>query len=179
MSKLLIVKGSVRPNSVNRVIVDAIKKDLETCADVEVRVADLKELNLPFFDAPTTPSSEAYEIPYESVERWSEMVDEADGVIFAVPEYNHSMSAVQKNAIDWLYKEWKDKPVAFVGYGWHAGNNSLAQFKIIGSVVKWSLREPTTGLQFKKELELDGSFIDEAAIQSSIRATLDGLLGSL
>lgn len=177
--KILIVTGSVRPNSVNSVIVEAIKADLKSRDGVEARVADLGELNLPFFDAPTPPSAETYVVPHDSVERWGALVNDADGVVFAAPEYNHSLSGIQKNAIDWLYKEWNDKHVAFVGYGWYAGSNSLAQFKIVGSVTKWKLGKTTTGLTFMKEIGLDGSFVDEPAVRGALQATLDELVNSL
>lgn len=176
MSRILIVTGSVRPNSVNKVIVQAVKNELAGRSDVTASVADLGELSLPFFDAPTPPSADTYVVPHESVMRWKELVEDADGVIFAAPEYNHSLSAVQKNAIDWLYEEWNEKPVAFVGYGWHAGSHSLVQFKEIGTTLKWQLGETVTGLQFKKDLELDGRFLDEAAVRSAVRATVDELI---
>jgi NAD(P)H-dependent FMN reductase len=179
MSKVLIVTGSVRPNSVNKSVVEAVKADVAAREGVDVKVADLGELNLPFFDALTPPSAESYAVPHDNVERWSALVNDADGVVFAAAEYNHSLSAVQKNAIDWLYKEWAEKPVAFVGYGWYAGVHSLAQFKEIGIVTKWKLGETTTGLQFMKELNLDGSFADETAVRSAIKATVDELVGSL
>lgn len=176
MSNILIVTGSVRPNSVNKTVVEAVKTDLETRDDVTVTVANLAELNLPFFDAVMPPSGEGYEAPHDSVKRWGEMVESVDGVVFVAPEYNHSLTGVQKNAIDWLFKEWNEKTVAFVGYGWYAGAHSLAQFKEIGIVTKWSLGETTTGLQFMKEVNPDGSFADEAAVASAVKATLDELL---
>jgi NAD(P)H-dependent FMN reductase len=179
MTKILVVTGSVRPNSVNSFVVEAIKADLATREGIEVSVANLGELNLPFFDAPTPPSADSYVVPHDSVERWGALVNNADGVVFAAAEYNHSLSAVQKNAIDWLYKEWAEKPVAFVGYGWYAGSHSLAQFKEIGLVTKWKLGETTTGLTFMKEIGLDGSFTEEPAVRNAIKATLDELVSSL
>lgn len=65
------------------------------------------------------------------------MVSKADAVMFVAPEYNHGLSAVQKNAIDWLYSEWNAKVVAYVVYGWHAGVHTLAQLQEISTVVKW------------------------------------------
>ncbi len=179
MSTILIVTGSVRPNSVNKTVVRLVQDDLETRNAIEGNVADIAELNLPFYDAPTPPSADDYVIPHDTVKRWSELVTAADGVVFVVPEYNHSLSAVQKNAIDWLYKEWNDKLVAFVGYGWYEAKHSLAQFKEIGTVTKWKLGETTTGLQFMKDINPDGSLLDETAARGSIRATLDELVNSL
>lgn len=176
MSQILIVTGSVRPNSVNKSVVEAVKKDLEGRDGVTVTVANLAELQLPFFDAPTPPSVEGFVPPHENVKQWGELVTQADGVVLVAPEYNHSLSAVLKNALDWLYKEWAEKPAAFVGYGWYAGANSHANLLAMNANLKLKLGETYTGLQFKKDLELDGSFLDEAAVRGSIRATLDELL---
>lgn len=177
MKNILIVTGSARPNSVNERIVSLVSTVLGAEKGVSVSIADLAELGLPFFDAPSSPAADGYEAPSLSVKRWSSLVKGADGVVFVAPEYNHSMTALQKNAIDWLYREWAGKPVAFVGYGWYAGVYSLAQFKDIGSVVKWRLGDKTTGLKFKKDIEFDGSFIDKASTRNAVKETVVELLG--
>jgi NAD(P)H-dependent FMN reductase len=38
-------------------------------------------------------------------------------VLIVTPEYNHGYSGVLKNALDWVGREWGDKPVAYVSYG--------------------------------------------------------------
>jgi chromate reductase len=58
----------------------------------------------------------------ESVRRLKEHARAADAVLFAVPEYNYSMTGVQKNLIDWLSRPvegspLRHKPVAMMGAG--------------------------------------------------------------
>jgi chromate reductase len=53
-------------------------------------------------------------------------IREADGVLFATPEYNHGIPGVLKNAIDWASRDRGDgslagKPVAMLGAGGRAG----------------------------------------------------------
>ena len=51
MTKILVVTGSVRPQSVNEKMVTFVNTELAK-RPVRVEVANLGELNLPFFDDP-------------------------------------------------------------------------------------------------------------------------------
>ena len=56
----------------------------------------------------------------------------ADGVLFACPEYNGSVSGPLKNAIDWASRSpnvWDMKPVAIMGAG-GGGGTSKAQMHL-------------------------------------------------
>lgn len=179
MSKTLVVTGSARSNSVNAKVVEAVKADLVAREGVETQVADLVALGLPFVDSPVPPSADDYVIAHESVQAWSDMVKAADALVFVVPEYNHALSGLQKNALDWLYHEWTDKPAAFVGYGWYAAAHSHAQFVEINSVLKLQLGETFTGLQFMQDINPDGSLANEGGVKAKIAATIDELMESL
>ena len=48
---------------------------------------------------------------------WQNQLDGFDGFIFVVAEYNRSIPASLKNALDQAYKEWVHKPAAVLGYG--------------------------------------------------------------
>ena len=54
----------------------------------------------------------------EPVQKLREKIAEADGIVFATPEYNSSVSGVLKNAIDWASRPpeqpFNDKPVAII-----------------------------------------------------------------
>jgi NAD(P)H-dependent FMN reductase len=45
------------------------------------------------------------------------------------PEYNHGYSAVMKNAIDYVSREWNKKPAAFVSYGSVGGARAIEQLR--------------------------------------------------
>lgn len=176
MSNVLVVTGSARPNSVNSKVVAAVQKNLQAREGVNVTTADLAEINLPFMNAPMPPSRPEYEITDATVKQWSDMVTAADGVVFVMPEYNHSMTALQKNAVDWLYNEWGGKPVALIAYGFYAGRHAIAQFEEMNTVIKAKLDQKVTGLQLGEDLGFDGSFTDEAATQEKLSVTLDELI---
>ena len=150
MTKVLIITGSVRPNSVNRKIVELVKAEVSRNDDAELQMADLGGLDLPFFDGLMPPS--------------------ADAIIFVSPEYNHGLSGIQKNAIDWLFNEWTDKPVLFVAYGWYAGANALAQLREISTVIKWQALESSVGLAFTKDIDLEGNVIGEGVNENLAKA---------
>lgn len=46
-------------------------------------------------------------------------------------EYNHGPTAVLKNALDFAYREWIRKPIAFVGYGSVGGARAIEQIRLI------------------------------------------------
>ena len=82
-----------------------------------VELLDLKDYELPMFAEAVSPAhvKGAYEKP--EVNKWAEKIAEADGFIIVIPEYNHGYPSSLKNNIDYLAKEWVNKPVSFVGYG--------------------------------------------------------------
>src|SRR5712671_483142 len=53
----------------------------------------------------------------EVAQRWHKKVGEFDDFIFTAAEYNRGPTAALKNALDYAYAEWGNKPIAFVGYG--------------------------------------------------------------
>lgn len=177
MTNILVVTGSVRPNSVNEKVVPLVVKQLEE-KGANATVADLKELSMPFFDSPVTTSSPAFAPTDENVQRWTKMVADADGVVFVTPEYNRTMSPVQLNAIDWIGKEWKDKPVSLIGYGWTSGARQAhaTAREVLAAQLKAKVASQQANLSIPGELNADGSVADEKAVNGKIDAALDDLL---
>ena len=178
MNRIAVITGSARPNSVNKHVVSEVARRLKAVGD-DVHVVDLVELDLPFCNGKTSPSSDDYQITDERVQRFSDAITQADGVVFVTPEYNHAMSAIMKNALDTLYKEWQNKPAAFVGYGWYSAKYSHENFLAVNSTLKLRLGETFTGLTFMKEISPDGSVKDESAYDAALRATLDELRNTI
>ena len=63
--------------------------------------------------------------------RWQETIAKYDGFIFVVAEYNHSITAVLKNALDQAYKEWNRKPFTAIGYGGTGAARALEHLRTI------------------------------------------------
>lgn len=176
MSYILVVTGSVRPNSVNEKIVPLVVSEIEN-QGAEVKVADLKSINLPFFDGPMSPLSPEFTPTNDAAKAWTQLVDEADGVVLVTPEYNHTMTPVQLNAIDWIGKEWADKKVALIGYGWGGANQAHATAREALAVnLKANIGDDQANLFFLKDLNLDGTIIDEESVASKISAAVAEIL---
>lgn len=178
MPNILVVTGSVRPNSVNEKVVPLVSAEVEAQGATAI-IADLKELNLPFFDHPGSPLAPDFTVTDENVIRWTKLVADADGVVLVTPEYNHTMTPIQINAVDWIGKEWAGKPVALVGYGW--GGGALAHDttrKAMGAELKANVLGTSTNLFFMKDLNPDGTVADEAAVKTAITATVQEVIAA-
>jgi NAD(P)H-dependent FMN reductase len=92
-------------------------------------IVDLRDYPLPFFDEPRSPAYQASERP--EVRRWSQKMAELDGYLFVTAEYNRSVPAVLKNALDYIYPEGNRKPAAFVGYGSVGGARAVEHLRLI------------------------------------------------
>ena len=64
---------------------------------------------------------------------WAEKIATFDGYIFVTPDYNRSMPAALKNAIDFLYAEWNNKAAGFVGYSGSGSVRAIEQLRIVMS----------------------------------------------
>ncbi|HEY4202645.1 MAG TPA: NAD(P)H-dependent oxidoreductase [Devosiaceae bacterium] len=83
--------------------------------DAEFEIVDLRDYPLPFFDEAMSPMFGV--VKNDVAQRWQQKLDELDGFVFVTAEYNHSISGVLKNALDYAYPEFNRKPATFIGYG--------------------------------------------------------------
>ncbi|KUI22082.1 FMN reductase [Mycobacterium sp. IS-1496] len=109
---VLVLVGSLRKASINRQLAEVA---VDSAPDgVTLRVFDgLAEV--PFYNEDLDTDS----VP-EPVRALRAAAAGADAALVITPEYNGSIPAVLKNAIDWLSRPWgdgalKDKPLAVVG----------------------------------------------------------------
>jgi NAD(P)H-dependent FMN reductase len=92
-------------------------------------LVDLRDYPLPFFNEPKSPLREPSKL--EVARTWAYKVGELDGFVFVTAEYNHSIPAVLKNALDFVYAEFNRKPAAFVGYGNAGGARGIEQLRLM------------------------------------------------
>jgi NAD(P)H-dependent FMN reductase len=130
MPVISVIIGSTRQGRFSEKPAQWILQQLKKRDGVDVRLLDLRDFPMPFFDQPVPPSAPG-RAPYEneSVKKWTAAIGASDGFVFVTSEYNYGPPAVLKNAIDWVYPEWNRKAAAFVSYGAVSGARSVQQLR--------------------------------------------------
>ena len=126
--KLAIVIGSVRPNRFAAHAAEWIERIARQRGDFDIELIDLKDYPMPLFAEEASPLYAPSK--NEVAQRWQKKVGEFDAFIFTAAEYNRGPTAVLKNALDYAYAEWSNKPVAFVGYGGVGGARAVEQLRL-------------------------------------------------
>ena len=106
--KIAGISGSIRANSLNSSLLNSSAEFLP--ADVEFEV--LKLNNIALYDE----DLENAEKPTAVIELLDK-ITKADVLLFVSPEYNHGMSGVLKNAIDWASRPAFQSPLLNKPYG--------------------------------------------------------------
>ena len=94
----------------------------------ETELIDLQDYELPIFSESLAPAWGPSTNPV--AQRWQRKVAELDGYILVAAEYNRGPTASLKNALDYAYTEWNNKPVAFVAYGSVGGARAVEQLRL-------------------------------------------------
>jgi NAD(P)H-dependent FMN reductase len=124
-----IVIGSTRPGRFGEKPAAWIQGIARKRADLDFEVLDLRDYPLPLFNEPGSPAWGP--IKNEVAQRWAARLAGLDGFILVTPEYNHGTSAALKNALDYAYKEFVRKPIAFVGYGGVGGARAVEHLRLV------------------------------------------------
>lgn len=173
MSAVGVIIGSTRPGRVGAQVAEWVVARAALVAPVDVDLIDLAKVGLPFLDEVEEPSVQTY--AHRHTQEWSSRVGALDAVVLVTPEYNSSFPAPLKNALDVLYREWRAKPVALVGYGnTSAGTRAVAALMPV--VVALGM-VPAGAVQIPLRQRLDSS--GALRLTSSDDAALDGLLVQL
>ena len=173
MTSVAIVLGSVRSGRAGEQVVRWIEEQARQVDGVATVFFDLRDYNLPLFAEEMPPSMQAPELP-EAV-RLRTNIEAQDAVLFVTPEYNHSVSAVLKNAIDYLPPvTLKDKAVGLVGYSWYGAATPLEHLREIVSTFGADVRGRQVGINLGSDFQ-DGVFKPSDELNAQIRELLASL----
>lgn len=159
--RILGVAGSLRRASLNRALLRAATELAP--AGVTVETFDLS--TVPLYDGDVEAAGDP-----DGVAAFKAAIREADGVLFACPEYNHGVPGVMKNAVDWASRPpagaaLNGKPVGIIGAspgqtGSARGQSQLRQaFEFTNS---YCMPQPEI-LVFRahEKFDADGRLVDE------------------
>ncbi len=128
--KIAIIVSSTRGTRFADLPTGWIKAQAEARGDMDVEVVDLRDYPMPFF---AEVASNAWAPTQDPVAvKWQKKLAEFDGYIFVVAEYNRSVTAALKNALDQASVEWAKKPFGAIAYGSMGGSLALSHLRVIG-----------------------------------------------
>jgi NAD(P)H-dependent FMN reductase len=126
--KIGIILGSTRQGRVSPQVGEWVKGIADKRTDANYEIVDIADFNLPFLG--TTDGSEP------GIGAWNGKLAELDGFVFIVQEYNHSITAALKNALDFAREAWNDKAAGIVSYGSTGGARAAEHLRGICGELK-------------------------------------------
>jgi NAD(P)H-dependent FMN reductase len=147
--KIHIIIGSTRPNRIGDTVAKWVDEHVKAADTGDFEIVDLADWKLPMLDEPVQAMVGEY--TQDHTKKWGEKVQTADGFIIVTPEYNAGYPASLKNALDYLYKEWNDKPVGFVGYGWGGGQDAVRHLRDVVARLKMNALQAQVSIVFTQD----------------------------
>jgi len=120
MHRLQVIIGSTRPTRAADLVARWVMDRAGQRDDFAVELLDLRDWPLPMFAEHYGTIGDFADPTYSDpvVRRWNAKIREGDAYLIITPEYNHSIPAVLKNAIDSVFASFafRNKPVGVVAY---------------------------------------------------------------
>ncbi len=179
--KILAFAGSTRIDSYNKKLVKIAAAGAKA-AGAEVTYIDLRDLPLPLYDE----DLEAQEGLPANARTFKDLLISHQGLLIASPEYNSSLTAVLKNAIDWASRPAPNEAplAAFAGKvatimsaspGALGGLRGLVHLRsILGNIKVLVLPDQIAVSKAYEAFNPDGTLVDPKQ-QESIEKLGDGL----
>lgn len=122
-----VIIGSTRPVRIGDQIAEGVAARIRAATDAVVEIVDLRTLDLPFLDEPRMPALGDY--AHDHTHGWADLVATSDAIVLVSPQYNGGYPAAVKNAIDFLFAEWRGTPLLLVTYGGRGGGMAAGQLR--------------------------------------------------
>ncbi|CAO3617228.1 unnamed protein product [Mucor hiemalis] len=139
--------GSTRPGRIGPVITKWVQSFITTSPSLDFEIVDLAEWDLPLYNEPGMPRKGEY--VHEKTKLWSKKINAMDGFIFITPQYNFGYPAVLKNAIDYLFNEWTQKPTMVISYANRGGGKAAAQLRQVLEGIRMDITETMPAIEIK------------------------------
>jgi chromate reductase, NAD(P)H dehydrogenase (quinone) len=170
--RLLGISGSIRQGSTNTVILRTLAERLDGRASLTL---------FPLNDVPLYNGDLDGERMPEPVRALKNAIAQSHGIILCSPEYNHGMSGVLKNALDWASRPafaspLKGKPSLLMtsspGYVGGARAHLQMQETLVSSLARVVVR-PQVVIAGVMQKITDGRLADESSIKFCLEAIDD------
>jgi NAD(P)H-dependent FMN reductase len=184
--RILVFGGSLRAESFNQKIA-TLAADAARDAGAEVTLISLRDFRMPLFDE----DLEAAEGMPEAAQKLKALFAEHEGLIIASPEYNSTITAALKNAIDWVSRatsadelplsvlRGKSAALLSASPGGYGGARSLAQLRpFLGNIGITVLPEQVSIPKAHEAFDADGKLSDSAQ-DTAVKALAASLVASL
>jgi NAD(P)H-dependent FMN reductase len=152
MSRIAIIIGSTRPRRRATMVAAWVRDVARRHTDrADFEVVDIADYGLPLLDEEVPAAIGEY--AGEHTRRWARVIAGFDGFVFVTPEYNHSVPAALKNAIDYLFAEWNNKAMGVVSYGSVGGARAAEQLRLIAGELQMADVRQQVALSLMTEFE--------------------------
>lgn len=112
--RIAVITGTTRDGRVTPRLAAWVMSAATKQAEAEFVALDLKDFDIPMLnEAPWLPDRSLT----DGARQWLDQLDQADGYVVVTGEYNHTVPAVLKNALDYTNGQIARKPVAIVSHG--------------------------------------------------------------
>ena len=172
MSRIAVIVGSLRRESINRQLAEAMVR-LPAARGHEFAWPEIGDLPLYNQDDDASPPDEAVRLKRE--------IRAVDGVMFVTPEYNRSIPGVLKNALDHASRPygdsaWAKKPAGIVSVSGGKPGAAMAQQhlrNVLAYLDMPTLNQPEAFVQWTDEL-----VTAEGEVGEGSRDFLDGWMAA-
>ncbi|MFF7081388.1 NADPH-dependent FMN reductase [Streptomyces lavendulae] len=171
--KVGVLVGSVRTGRFADKISGWFVSEAGRRDDMEIHVIDLSE---PALVEELKLSLDPLGTPGEAP-NLAARIDGLDAYVVITPEYNHGYPASLKLAIDYVYSEWRAKPVGFVSYGGIAGGHRAVEQlrQVFAELHAVTLRDTVSFHNAWEKFDDEGRPHDEDGASKAASVLLDQL----
>ncbi|MDN3245905.1 NADPH-dependent FMN reductase [Streptomyces mutabilis] len=171
--KIGVLIGSVRTGRFADKVSQWFISEIDKRDDMETHVIDLSE---PALVEELKLSLDPSGAP-EGAPGLAERIGGLDGFVVITPEYNHGYPASLKLAIDYVYSEWRAKPVGFVSYGGMAGGQRAVEQlrQVFAELHAVTLRDTVSFHMAWEQFDDNGRPLDEGGCAKAAAVLLDQL----
>ena len=159
-----IILGSTRDGRVSPQVGKWVKEFADQRNDANYEIVDIKDYNLPLL-------GESDDV--KGITKWNEKLASLDAFVFIAQEYNHSMAASLKNALDLARDAWNNKSAGIVSYGSIGGARAAEHLRnVLGELQVADVRTQVL-LSLFTDFENGSVFKPQALHETNLTTLLD------